>query len=201
MNLLRCVLVLLSTTVTTLCQSAPQSQQALSLPRQARALVQSFYRQVVIRKPGGLPEPADMKIFAPYLSQTLLHRIDLARACEFDWYRQHPEPDMKPEMAWLEAGLFSGQNERTGPGTFQIERTELEKADSFRVYVRLTGGIPPEKPWIWQVAAIVVRENRYLVVDDVIYLKDKDYTTESRLSALLATGCEGSRWVGYRDPF
>ena len=71
---------------------------------------------------------------------------------------------MKPEMPWLEAGLFSGDNERAGPGTFQIARTESEKAGTFLVYVKLTGGDPPEKPWVWQVAAIVVRENGHFVI-------------------------------------
>jgi len=106
---------------------------------------------------------------------------------------------MKPEMAWFEAGLFSGQDERTGPQTFQIEKTELEKTGSFRVYVKLTGGLPPEKPWIWQVAAIVVPQNGRFAVDDVIFLKYVDWIPEYRLSELLGIGCKGPRWVGYRD--
>jgi len=113
-------------------------------------------------------------------------------------------------MVWLESGLFSGQNERTGPNAFVIERAESGKDGSIHVYVRLKWWettdnnadirhATPNRPVIWQVAVIVVRENEHFVVDDVIYLKDKDYDTESRLSALLTKGCEGSRWVGYRD--
>jgi hypothetical protein len=151
-----------------------------------------------------------MKVLAPFLSKNLLHKIDLARACEHDWYLKHPDRNVKPEMAWLEAGLFSGQNERTGPNAFEIERTESEKDRSVHVYVKLKWWetsdnnadirhATPSRPVIWQVAAIVIRENGHSVVNDVIYLKDKDHNTESRLSELLTKGCEGSRWVGYRD--
>lgn len=140
-----------------------------------------------------------MKVFAPYLSKTLLRRIALARACGNDWYRQHPSPDIKPPFAWLEAGLFSGANERTGPRTFRIERTVSAKEGSFRVYVRLTGGIAPEEPWTWRVADIVIREGGRFVIDDVSYLKDGDQDIEYRLSGVLAKGCKGTHWVGYRD--
>jgi hypothetical protein len=139
-----------------------------------------------------------MKIFAPYLSKALLHRIDLAIACSADEARQHPDPNLKPEIAWLESGLFSGDDERTSPRTYEIERTQQERDGSFRVYVRLTWG-PSASPWIWHVAAIVVRENGHFVVDDVTYLKDKDRDDESSLSEYLSAGCDGSRWVGYVD--
>jgi hypothetical protein len=151
-----------------------------------------------------------MRILAPFLSKTLLHRIDLARACEHDYFRQNRGRYAKAPIAWLEAGLFSGSDERTDPTAFAIERTESEKDGPVHVYVRLKWWqtsdnsadiyyATPNRPYIWQVAAIVVRENGHFVVDDVIYLKDKDYDTESRLSELLSKGCEGPRWVGYRD--
>jgi hypothetical protein len=141
-------------------------------------MVRNLYREVVARHPVGIPGDADMKIFAPYLSKALLHRIDLAIACSEDWDRQQPDLNLKPEIAWLESGLFSGDHERTSPRTYEIERTQQERDGSFRVYVRLTWG-PSASPWIWHVAAIVVRENGHFVIDDVIYLKDKDRTLSS----------------------
>jgi len=159
--------------------------------------VRSLYREVVTRHPVGIPEDVDMKTFAPYLSKALLHRIDLALACSSDWDRQYPDPNLKPPFGWLEAGLFSGDDERTSPRIFHIETTQSEKNGSFRVYVRLTWGSPPKRPWmIWRVAAIVLRENGRFVVDDVIYLKDKSRDVEWRLSGYLSAGCNGSRWVG-----
>jgi hypothetical protein len=42
-----------------------------------------------------------------------------------------------------------------------------------RVHVKLTHAESNERPWTWQVAAIVRREDGRYVVDDVIYLKGK----------------------------
>jgi hypothetical protein len=140
-----------------------------------------------------------MRIFAPYLSEGLLHRIDLAIACGTDWSRQHPDPNLKPEIGWLESGLFSGDNERATPQTFRIERMQSEQDGSFRAYVRLTWGTTQEKQLIWRVAVVVVRANGHFLVDDVIYLKDDVRDTEGRLSEALSSGCDGPRWVGFGD--
>jgi hypothetical protein len=76
---------------------------------------------------------------------------------------------------------------------------ESENDGSFGAYITLTEGNPPEKPWTWQVADIVTQEGGRYVIDDVIFLKDKDIDTESRLSEILAKGCDGPRWVGYNN--
>jgi hypothetical protein len=176
------------------CQSNPYS-----LPNQPEALVRSLYRQVLARHPLGIPYGADMKVFAPYLSKTLLHRLDLNDACFADWQQQNPDPNLKPPVGMIENGIFSGGDLRAEPQAFHIERTESETDGSFRVYVRLTWGTPPEKPLIWRVAAVVVPETGHFVVDDVLFLKDKDRGVDWRLSEALAAGCDGPRWVGYRD--
>jgi hypothetical protein len=194
MTFMRCIILLQFTTTFAFGQSARQNEPP-SAPKQPDAMVRSLYREVVARHPVGIPGDADMKIFAPYLSKALLHRIDLAIACSTDEARQHPDPHLKPEIAWLEAGLFSGDDEQASPRTFHIERTQSEKNGSFRVHVTLTRG-PLASPWIWHVAAIVVRENGHFAVDDVIYLKDKDRDDESSLSEYLSAGCDGPRWVG-----
>ena len=200
MNLSRFPLLLLLLTPLALGQAAHQTDP-VDPASGPEALVRSLFTQVVVRHPTGIPYGADMKVFTPYLSKTLLHRIDLAIACGKDWYRQHPGPTLKPPFAWLESGLFSGQDERTEPNAFVTEKTEPEKDGSFRVrvYVKLNGGTPPEKPWVWQVAAVVVRENGHFVIDDVIYLKDKYNPVDSRLSEVLSGGCDGPRWVGFGD--
>jgi hypothetical protein len=158
-------------------------------------MVGNLYREVIARHPVGIPGRVDMKVFAPYLSKALLHRIDLAIACSKDEARQQPDPHLKPAIAWLEAGLFSGDDEQASPRTFQIEGAQPQEDGSFRVTVRLTWGLPAS-PWIWRVAAIVVQENGRFVVDDVIYLKDENRDVESRLSEYLSAGCDGGRWVG-----
>ena len=56
--------------------------------------------------------------------------------------------------------------------------------------MRLTEG-PQEKPWNWQVAVVVMSEAGKFAINDVIFLRDKDVETESRLSELLTIGCDG----------
>src|SRR4051794_30339973 len=130
------------------------------------AFVRSFYKLVVAHHPVAIPNDAKMKVFSPYLSKSLLNKIDMARACSADWDRQHPAPPiLKPPFGWLESGLFSGGNEKVSPRLSHVERTELGKDGSAHVYVRLTWG-SPKRPWIWQVAAIVVREDGRLAIDD-----------------------------------
>jgi hypothetical protein len=178
-----------------LAEQAQRSQPA-SLPKQPRALVQSLYQQVMARQPIGIPKGADMKTFAPYLSKALLHRIDLAIACGADWYRQNPDPQLKPTFGWLELGLFSGGDEESTPSSFVVEGTQSQKDGSIRVYVKFTYEEPGEPPWIWHVAAILIRENGQYVVDDVIYFDEWEGGAEARLSAILSIGCNGGRWVG-----
>jgi hypothetical protein len=171
--------------------------QSASRPNGPEALVRSLYTQVLARHPLGVPDDTEMKAFTPFLSKALLHRMDLAIACGADWYRQNPEPHLKPALGWLELGPFSGDNERASPQTFLIQRTQSEKDGFFRVYVRLTRAYPEGTPSIWRIAAIVQRENGHFVLDNVIYLKDKELDEESSLSEYLSAGCDGARWIGY----
>jgi hypothetical protein len=177
---------------------------AYSLPNQPETLARSLYQQVVARRPVGIPWGADWKIFAPYLSKTLLHRIDLAVACGDDWDRQDQKRMLmkdqvieKAPLAWLELGIFSGGDEEDALRSFKVERTEPEKNGSFYVHVMLSWGWSPEKPWTSHVAAILIQENGRIVVDDVTYLKDNDMDVEYRLSKALSEGCDGPHWVGY----
>jgi hypothetical protein len=137
-----------------------------------------------------------MRIFAPYLSTALLHRIDVATACSRDWARQHPDPSLKPPQVWLEAGLFSGDDERASPRQFHLEKVQPGQDGSSVVYVRLTWQEASAPKWNWRVAAVVLKENGHFVIDDIIYLKDDTRRVESRLSGYLSKGCDGPQWVG-----
>lgn len=194
MPLLRCFILLQTMTTFALGQFAYQSQPT-TVSGHADEVVRSLYREVVLRHPVGIPKGADMTIFSHYLSKALLQRMDEARACYKDWLRGHPDPHLKPPFGWLEAGLFSGDDEQASPRDFQIEGTESEKDHMIRVYVKLTWEKPPAPKWIWRVAAIVKDEDGRLAVDDVIYLNDENRSIESRLSGYLSTGCEGPRWI------
>ena len=156
---------------------------------QHEAVVRNLYHEVVARHPNGVPRGADMNALTPYLSKGLIRRLDSAQACEDDYYRRRQDPKEKPQMKWFEVGLFSGGNEKALPVAFYVEGSHPEKDGSFRVHVRLRYGGSLN----WHVAVIVVRENGHFVVDDVVFLKDETLDVESRLSQLLAVGCDGPR--------
>ena len=175
-------------------QTLAQGQPA-ALPNRPEALVASVYEQVVARHPLGVPHGADADVLAPYLSKALLHRFDLNTACDADWLRQNPGPNLKPPGVF-EDGLFSGGSEQAEPTAFHIENAETGKDGSSRVYVKLSWGSPANMAMVWYVAAVVVPEDGRLVVDDVFYLRSKSGDPEGRLSEALSSGCDGGRWVG-----
>lgn len=187
----RCIfllpLLMISACGQTVSQGKPSAQTA-----QAESMVASFYKEVVARHPiAGMGDP---KVFEPYFSKGLLHRFDDNTACFADWYRKNPGTTDKPPFGQLEMGVYSGGVEKSNPQTFHVEKTETRKDGSSRVYVKLTYAEPTFK-LLWHVAVVVVRENDRPVVDDVIYLRDKDDPEEYRLSEVLLADCKGPRWV------
>jgi len=198
MKLLWCLVFFPLATTLALGQSAYESKPP-GPPNQPEALVYSPYTEVVARHSIGIPNDADMKIFALYLSKVLLHRIDLFRACYADWLRQNPDPNTKHPFGVFESGLFSGADDRSEVQTFQLDNTQEQRDGSLRVNVRLTYEDPPGHPQTWRVATVVVRENGRFVIEDVIYPKDKNIHVESRLSEGLSNQCNGPHWVGDID--
>src|SRR2546422_11313240 len=97
MTFLRFIILLQLITALAVGQLA-YSDEAPGVPKQAEAVVRSLYTAVIARHPVGIPRDADMKAVAPYLSKTLLRRIELALACENDYYRQHQNPKEKPQI-------------------------------------------------------------------------------------------------------
>jgi hypothetical protein len=204
MSLLRCIAVLEFATAIALGQSAPSSKPP-DLTGQPVAVVRNLYNEVVARHAAGIPDGTDMQAFAPYLSKALLHRIDLAKACSVEWDQQNPEPDLGAQFV-SSYGLFSGEGAEAEPRSFQIEKTEPGKDGSLIVFVGLTWQKPPERPWTWRVAAVVLREKDRYVIDDVIYVNDSIYDkpeekpADKLLSEYLSAGCNGPHWIGYSLP-
>jgi len=168
-------------------------------------VVRELYKQVVARKPIGIPKDADKSAVWPFLSKKLIRQLESSQSCEADYFRQHPKnADEKPEFDWLELGLFSGANERAAPIAAVVTRTEPEKNVSYRVYVRLTykdsievngRKTDPANTFHWNVAAVVISEDGKFVVDDVILFKDNSSKIDSRLTTSFP-GCDGEHWVG-----
>lgn len=170
--------------------------QSGRIKSQPTAVVESLYRQVIVRHPLGIPSGENWKVFAPFLSRDLIRRITLARSCQDDWVRQNPGKMIKEPFAWGETGLFSGAEELSEPSSFKIERTEPNQDGSFRIYVTLTEAPPNNKPWSWDVEVQMKMEEKRFVIDDVVYLKGDDVPNEQRLSEILTEGCNGSHWIG-----
>ncbi len=183
---------------------SPQGEAATN-ERQAEAVVTHLYEQIVLRKPLGIPHEADREAILPFLSDDLIRRFDAAQACESDYYRQHSGNDRKPEFAWLESDLFSGNNEEALPSAAVIQSTARQRDGSFHVQVQLTysesfktyGRTPdPANTFKWTVVATVVRDGNRFAVADVLYLNEGSKRIDSRLSHTLSVGCENGKWVG-----
>lgn len=197
MTALRCIILVQIATTAALGQ-LDQPRETAKQTARSDAVVRSFYREIVARHPLGIPRRGDMKALAPYISNALARRLDTALACESDYYRLHHDPTLKPQIEWLEFGLFSGAWEEALPASFHVKGTQPEKDGSFHVDVRFTYGKPGDA-LRWHVTVIVVEESQHFVVDDVIYLKDEGDPgdVEPPLSKVLTLGCDGPRWVGY----
>lgn len=173
--------------------TAQTTEQVIPANR-PEATVRSLYREVQRLAPDGLPGGADMRVFVPYLSKSLRRKIDLAEACENDWFRQNHGQVVKAPFAWSEFGIFSGGNERTSPGQFHIE--SIRKADdgSFEIIVGFTY-LPVDGSGSWLVMDHVIQESGHFVLDDVLFPKDSQ-GDHSALTGILSEGCKGPRWVG-----
>jgi hypothetical protein len=188
------------------------SQQTHSTKQgEAEAVVIKLYKQIVLRKPLGLPQRKELDAIGPSLSQDLIERIRVAEECETDYFRQYPydpEHPIKPPFAWMETGLFSGGNELANPSRFSIRHALRHKDGSYEVEVKLayketfeTYGRPPDPKdtFDWDVIAFVVWDGHRFAVNDVLWAKFHPSDKEIRLSDLLSMGCQDGKWVDYQD--
>ncbi|MBB5061477.1 hypothetical protein HDF16_006213 [Granulicella aggregans] len=185
--------LLLLAIVSTSGSKAHTSKPSASVDGPERT-VKGLYGKVLVRAPSGLLDGANRRIFAPYLSRSLLLKMGTARICAQDWFRQNRGQMIKAPFAWSEAGMFTGGNERTYPGTFRIESTQAEKDGSFHVTVSFTYRAS-DGPGSWRVVDTVVREDGRFVVDEVAFPSERSEGAYT-LSQTLSEGCKGPRWVG-----
>lgn len=196
---LRCIILLQFATILCLGQvEHSERSNSRKQPGAPEEVVRSLYREVVARHPMGIPDGKEWKRIAPYLSKKLIGRLNTTKACEKDYFRQYPDPNSKPPFDWMERGLFSGSWEEAAPASFRFDKTEPENDGSFRIHLSLRYRYPPPPEW-WHIVVIVVEENGRFVVDDVISFPEDVKGGETRLSELLAHGCDGPKWVGYGD--
>ena len=92
MTILRYISIFLLVTLLGYGQ-VPQQHRRIELPIQAEIPVRGLYRRLVSQQIEGFPTPKRMKVLSLYLSNSLIHRINQARACHDDWFRLHPKND------------------------------------------------------------------------------------------------------------
>ena len=189
-------------------------------PAAASAAVQRFYAIVIKDHPLGVPKGATKEALWPLLSRRLAGQLDLLQACEDDYYRRNrarlnPEPRpgdpnppayLKPTIAWLERGLFSGYWEQALPAELAVVAAEPSVGGSLRVRVRFTYrdtfetyGRPPTdaNTFRWLGLVVVVREHDRYLIDDYVPIDEESGKTMTPLSADFRE-CKGERWVGLK---
>lgn len=132
MNIVRYVTVLFLITLLGQGQ-VPQTHDRVELSSKAEAPVHGLYRQLIAHPIGAIPTPKRMKVLSPYLSSSLIHRIDQARACNADYFRLHPKNDVKAPLAWMEFGLFSGATTDLVPVRFRSRKWNRKMMALFRL--------------------------------------------------------------------
>ena len=194
------------------------SQQTVATGKQeVQGMVVKLYKQIVHRKPLGLPRGEKLQAIRPFLGRDLIGRISATRECEKDYFLQHPDDPNQPvkaPFAWQESGLFSGGNERADPSWFGVRRIIRQKDGSYEVDVKLKyweefDKYPrprgPRYDDTWEVEVFVVRDGDHYAVNDVYYPQVyadhsvPHYPTveDIRLSQLLESGCKDGKWVGF----
>jgi hypothetical protein len=183
-------------------QLLPCARAQSSAPVGPEEVVAGLYAQVVARHSVGIPSDVDLKRLAPFLSQELLTRFTQASVCMNDWYVKGARAGEKPEISWTDLRPFAGEflDGEGGPDGFKLEKSEIEKDGSVRVFLQVTVKTSQGHPYSTPVDAILIRENGHYAVDDVAYEgtryryvggQSEDYSYEvSRLSQYLAVGCD-----------
>lgn len=176
-------------------------------PASPADVVQRFYESVIRDHPIGIPKNQERRTLWPLMSARLRRHLDGLQACEDDYFRRHKAvleaEQLKPEIGWLEYGLFSGGEEMALPAEAVIARVEPAGQAAFRVHVTFTyketatTALRPPDPantFHWSGIVVVASEGGRYVFDDFIPL-DRD--SGKPLPALTRDfqECKGGRWV------
>jgi hypothetical protein len=134
-----------------LCGARAAAQQS---PREAAT---EFYTLVVREAPAGLPDEAEMRLFRPRLSRSLLPLFARARKEQASAMREHP--DEKPP--YVDGSIFSCLFE--GPKRFKVGRPKISGRFA---YVPVEQGAEPDAGPTWTDTLVLVKERgRWLVWD------------------------------------
>jgi hypothetical protein len=167
-------------------------------------VVRNLYAHIVKARPIGIPTGTDRAVLWPLLTGRLVAVLETARRCEEDYFRRHPDRDLKPDFGWIETGLFSGPDEMALPSLVQIIRTDTIGRLRYLVLVEFTYrelfetyGRPPDprNTFQWRGEVTVDGATGRFLVDE---FRRVDNGSGERARALSEqfVGCRGTRWVG-----
>ena len=143
---------------------------------EATSVVCRFFQAHLEIRPMGLPTPDQQRVLAPYLTTTLVGRIDDARRYQEEFEAEHP--DEKPPF--VDGSLFTSMYE--GFDRFEIVRSEPDASGGAKVIVRF--GYKDAPPW--EDAVIVTREGDRYAIDDMVFSGAGAFNPAHRLTEALS---------------
>jgi hypothetical protein len=166
-------------------------------------LAQKLYANVIAHPTSDIPSGNDWKIFAPFLSKSLLRDIDIYKACIADEARYYASGPPVKLASLAEFGIFTGGDEKEAPGTAQVENSQPQNDGTVRVTVKL--GLP-QYQMEWRVVDVFKQEDGRFVLADVVFpgevffkgiKDDRPPGPDEYLSQLLTGFCKGggTHWV------
>ena len=123
-----------------------------------REIASRFYTLVVREKPGGLPDTTEMKLFEPFLSQSLSSLFSRARKVKEEAMRDHPG-DKPP---YVDGCLFSCLFE--GPERFRLGAHRISGRFA---YLEVWQSAESEGDYEWADELVLVMENGHWLVWDI----------------------------------
>jgi hypothetical protein len=162
-------------------------------------VVRRFYNHIVRYHPLGIPEGKDKRTLWPLLSRKASRLLDTARECQEDYFRRHRglpnASELKAELGWLEAGLFSGLHEKARPSAVSIGHVSTISADLVRVDLQFTYRDTYQQSYVidWNGAALVGREGDRYAIDEIILIDEKG--NERHVLAEAFPECNGAQWI------
>lgn len=170
-------------------------------------VVGQLYDNIISQHPVGIPTAHEAALVRPFLSKRLELQLESAKACEADYFRQHPQTtDRATQPAWLKTDLFTGSGNRIAPTSAWPVRQGQQKDGAFLVLVNLFSqtidlgnglkGGAGNPGGSWHAMVRVTSEDGRYVVDDVRLFEGASTEGPSYLLSESFPGCSGPHWEG-----
>lgn len=183
MNSTRAAAALCVLTVAAGCQQMPAEGRGMSsaIPEcggePPAAVAETFYRELVVLDPRGLPSTDDVQALGPLLSSGMRESIARARG------RQQAEIDARPDdkPSFVEGSLFTSLFE----GPTAVLSVTADATSPTRVRIALEHAPASQDATRWTDRALMRCEGGRWRVDDIEFGGDWDFAAQGRLREAL----------------